>query len=41
MSKTLIDITRLKQIISSERETVGGNVTLLVLSLKNGTEKIY
>lgn len=39
MSKTLIDITRLNQIIHSERETVGKNVTTIVLSLKNGIEK--
>ena len=41
MSKTLINMTRLKQIINSERETVGGNVITFVLSLKRGTEKFY
>ena len=39
LSKTLIDITRFKQIINSERETVGGNVTTFVLSLNKGIEK--
>ena len=41
MSKTLINITRFKQIMNSERETVGGNVTTFVLSLKKGIEKFY
>lgn len=39
LSKTLINITRFKQIINSERETVGENVTTFVLSLKKGIEK--
>jgi hypothetical protein len=34
-------MTRLKQIINLERETVGGNVTTFVLSLKKGIEKFY
>ena len=41
MSKTLINMTRLKQIINSERETVGNNVITFVLSLKKGIEKFY
>ena len=40
MSKILINITRIKQIINSERETVGGNVNTFALSLKHGVEKI-
>jgi hypothetical protein len=39
MAETLIQITRLKRILSSQDVTVGKNVTSLVLSLKNGIEK--
>ena len=41
MSETLINLTRLKRIISSEQVTVDGKVKHFVLSLKNGIEKFY
>lgn len=41
MSQILIEITRLKRIITSERVTVDGKVLHFVLSLKEGTEKVY
>ncbi|MDO5814272.1 MAG: hypothetical protein Q4Q18_01440 [Methanobrevibacter sp.] len=41
MNETLINLTRLKRIITSEPMTVDGNVSHHVLSLKNGIEKFY
>lgn len=41
MSEILIQITRLKRIITSERVTVDGKVLHYVLSLKDGVEKVY
>ncbi len=42
MSETLIKLTRLKRILSSEQVTVDGDVKHTVLSLKKkGIEKIY
>ena len=38
MAKSLIKITRLKRILSSERVTVGEEVTSYVLTLKDGVE---
>lgn len=41
MSKTLIDLTKLKRVVSSEQVTVDGKILTYVLSLKNGIEKYY
>ena len=41
MSKTLIDLTKLKRILTSEQVTVDGEILTYVLSLKNGIEKYY
>jgi hypothetical protein len=41
MNETLINLTRLKRIITSEQVTVDGEVKHYVLSLKNGIEKFY
>lgn len=41
MTETLINLTRLKRILSSEHVTVDGKVKHFVVSLKNGIEKFY
>lgn len=41
MTETLINLTRLKRILSSEQVTVDGKVKHFVVSLKNGIEKFY
>lgn len=39
-NESLINITKFKKIITSEKETVGGDVKTIILSLKNGIEKV-